>query len=70
MNTLPKKLPLGRLSDLLSRSDADRIGIKAGKGVFDEYSIKLWNTRGELLEDCRKGDNGIMKASWKPLVKE
>ena len=67
MNKLPKSVSLGRLNELLSRSDADRIAIKPGIGVFSEYVVKVWKTRCDMLCHCARTDIGIMGQSWKPL---
>jgi hypothetical protein len=64
---LPKTISLGRLQELLSRDDSDRIAILPGLGVFSEYTVKRFKDRSSMLNHCARTDTGIMGQSWKPL---
>jgi len=46
-------VPFGRLMDLLDRPDADRLGFKRGKGIFDDCRVVCYASRDMLREVCR-----------------
>jgi hypothetical protein len=55
MEKLPKFCPMGRLSDLASRADADLIAYTVGAGFAADYAIKRYASRAALEAFCRDG---------------
>ena len=60
---LPQCVPIGAISDLQNRPDADRIAICPGRGAFDDYRVKRYASRSALEAFLRN------PGGWRALVK-
>lgn len=69
-----KTVCLGRLQeylDTLTDSQRLRAGVKPGKGIFDDYTVKLFKSRETLARLIRKEerDKCLGEVTWYAAVK-
>lgn len=48
-------IPLGRIDDLRTRADADRIALTTPSSLFGEYTWKVYASRTALETFCKDG---------------
>jgi len=54
-NALPRTIALGRVSDLLSREDADCIALTRNAVIGADYKVTLYKSRAALEAFCKDG---------------
>ena len=65
---------LGRLADYMAdmkESERNRSAYKpASRNAFAGFVVKVWASRGAMLEACKMSDTGALDALvWKPCAK-
>ena len=61
-------IPFGRLSELRTRPDADRIAYTVPAGIFQDYRWKVYASRAAMLAFAKAGSNhhALIKTPTRP----